>query len=279
MSGSTVSNSQFEPVGPVRLHVENGKGTVEITAGDTTEATVDIVGADADDVRVELNGEDLIVIAPQQRGGLFGGDRRLDMTITVPTRSELTCKLGSADLITHSTLGPASVRTGSGDLTIEHLAGPALIESGSGEITLQHAAEPLRVKSGSGDVTVRHAGAELSVSTGSGEVEIGDCHGNASVKTGSGDLHVGHAHTNVSLSTGSGDLVIDQVTAGRIQLKGASGDLRVGIPAGIPVWTDITTVSGRVHSDLEGAGQPEPGADYIEVRAKTVSGDVDLRQL
>ncbi|WP_300404674.1 DUF4097 family beta strand repeat-containing protein [Nocardioides sp.] len=279
MSGNTVSSSQFEPVGPLRLHVENGKGSVEVTALDTTEATVDIAGQDADDVRVELNGEDLVVIAPQQRGGLFGGDRRLDITITVPTRSELTCKLGSSDLTCHGTLGAAQVRTGSGEVTVEQLSGPALLESGSGEITLQHAEEPLRIKSGSGDVTVRHAGAEVSISTGSGEVEVGDCHGNTSVKTGSGDLHVGHAHTSVSLSTGSGDLVIDRVSAGRVQLKGASGDLRVGIPAGIPVWTDITTVSGRVHSTLEGAGQPEPGADYIEVRAKTVSGDVDLRQL
>ena len=60
MSGNTVSNSQFEPVGPLRLYVENGKGSVEVAARDTTEATVDITGPDVDDVRVELDGEDLV---------------------------------------------------------------------------------------------------------------------------------------------------------------------------------------------------------------------------
>lgn len=279
MSGKTVSTSQFEPVGPLRLYVENGKGTVEVTAHESTGATVDIAGPDADDVRVELDDDELVVIVPQQRGGFFSGDRRLDIVIAVPERSELTAKLGSADLTGHGELGAASIRSGSGDVVLERLAGAALLETGSGTIRIRHAEEPLRIKSGSGDVSVSHCGAEVSISTGSGDVELGDCHGNTSVKTGSGDLKVGHAHASVGLSTGSGDLVIDQVTAGRIQLKGASGDLRVGIPAGIPVWTDVSTISGHVHSTLEGAGQPAEGADFVEVRAKTVSGDIDLLQL
>ena len=45
------------------------------------------------------------------------------------------------------------------------------------------------------------------------------------------------------------------------------------------MWTDINTLSGHIRSDLEGAGKPEPGADHIEVRAKTVSGDITLSQL
>ena len=35
-------------------------------------------------------------------------------------------------------------------------------------------------------------------------------------------------------------------------------------------------MSGTVRSGLEGVGEPEPGADYVEVRATTVSGDVHL---
>ena len=45
------------------------------------------------------------------------------------------------------------------------------------------------------------------------------------------------------------------------------------------MWTDINTVSGQIRSDLEGAGEPTAGADHIEVRAKTVSGDVVLTQI
>ena len=43
-----------------------------------------------------------------------------------------------------------------------------------------------------------------------------------------------------------------------------------------PVWTDISSLTGRIHSTLSGAGQPAEGQDHVEVRAVTVSGDVEL---
>jgi hypothetical protein len=61
--------------------------------------------------------------------------------------------------------------------------------------------------------------------------------------------------------------------------KGASGDVHIGVPAGVPVWTDISTVSGEIRSTLRGAGQPQDGADHVEVRAKVVSGDIVLTQV
>ena len=61
-------------------------------------------------------------------------------------------------------------------------------------------------------------------------------------------------------------------------MKGASGDVHIGIPAGIPVWTDITTVTGRIRSSSSGAGEPSRGPDHVEVRAKTVTGDIVLTQ-
>ncbi len=276
---ATTSSTQIESHGPITLHLENGKGSVEVTAHDTTGSTIDLSGTDVDDVRVELVGDDLFVIAPQHRGGFLGGDRRIDMVITIPTHSSLAVKLGSADLVASGTYADTSVRTGSGDVQLEVIGGACLVETGSGDVVIERTEQPLRVKSGSGDVTVRHTAQEVSISTGSGDVEIGASEGSTQVKTGSGDLKVRHARSNVSLTTGSGDLTVDAMAAGQLQMKGASGDVRIGVPAGVPVWTDVSTVAGRIHSTLEGAGQPEPGQDFVEVRAKTVSGDIVLEQL
>jgi hypothetical protein len=52
----------------------------------------------------------------------------------------------------------------------------------------------------------------------------------------------------------------------------------VGIPSGVPVWTDVSTLTGSVTSNLVGAGEPAEGQPYVELRAKTVSGDVRLEQ-
>ena len=46
-----------------------------------------------------------------------------------------------------------------------------------------------------------------------------------------------------------------------------------------PNPSDVTTVSGTIRSDLQGAGQPQDGQDHIEVRAKTVSGDIALSEV
>ncbi len=277
MSTTTPVQHTFETPEPVELYVENGRGAVEVRATETAESTVTVDGDGADETRVDLSGRRLSVIAPRHHGGLFTGGRRLNITVTVPLDSGLATKLGSADLTTHGRLGTTHARGGSGDVTLEQV-GDTLVESGSGDIVVGQV-QALRVKSGSGDVRVDRADGDVVVSTGSGDVRVGDGSATVSAKTGSGDLAVRDAASDVSFTTGSGDVVVERLRRGRLTSKGASGDVRVGIPAGVPVWTDLATVTGAIHSTLEGAGRPEPGADHVELRVKTVSGDVVLSQI
>ena len=81
------------------------------------------------------------------------------------------------------------------------------------------------------------------------------------------------------MATGSGDFVVDHAQPRPAHRQGRVRRRRVGVPAGVPVWTDITTVSGSIRSSLEGAGQPAEGEDHVELRAKTVSGDIVLTQI
>ena len=276
-----MSSYEFETHEPVDLYVELGKGEVEVTASDTTATTVEVEGRDSERVEVRQDGRQISVIGPKgnRGGGFFGGEQAYTVTISLPVHSNAVLKTGSADVALDGTFGHGQVKSGSGDCRLDTFDGPLIVETGSGDIVLTRAGAELRVKSGSGDVDVAHAEGTLAVSTGSGDVEIGTTNGQAVVKTGSGDLEIGRAGDGVSMSTGSGDMKIGAATRGKFNAKGASGDVMIGIPAGVPVWTDVTTVSGSIHSDLRGAGQPEPGADYVELRAKTVSGDIELREV
>lgn len=268
---------QFETQGPVHLFTEIGKGSVKIVATDTTETRVEISGRDADQVEVRQDGDQLTVRGPRQRG--FFGDSRLDVVVTLPTDSQLVVRTGSADVTVTGTVGTSQIKSGSGDVEIDIASGALVLETGSGDIRVEEAQAELKVKSGSGDVLVVDAAATTLVSTGSGDVQLWTTRGPAVVKTGSGDVKVGDAATDVTLTTGSGDLVVDTARRGRMTAKGASGDVRVGIPAGVPVWTDISTISGEIRSTLHGAGQPRDGADHVEVRAKVVSGDIVLTEI
>ena len=269
----------FDTPNPISLHVELGSGDLSVDAEDVDQTVVNVDGKNADDVTVEQRGDQIVVLAPQRKAGFFAGNNELSIAITVPTDSELSTKLGSADLVSSGRLGATRIKTGSGDVRLDHLSADASIETGSGDIDVDTVAGDLRVKTGSGDVEVDRLDGNATVSTGSGDVEIGTAHSDVQVKSGSGDLRVGQAHRDLALSTASGDLTVGRFEHGELQAKNVSGDIHVGIPANIPVWTDISAVTGRVSSNLDGAGQPEEGQDYIELRAKTVSGDIVLEQL
>jgi DUF4097 and DUF4098 domain-containing protein YvlB len=276
---TTTRNHEFPTPGPVRLLVELGAGSVAVHASDIDSSRVRVEGAEADQVRVEHTGRGLSIIGPKHRGLGLINSSHLTVTVEVPTRSQVSAKTGSADLELDGELGALRLRSGSGDIGVELAAEPAVLETGSGSIRLGEAASDLRIKSGSGDVSVGSAARTVVVSTGSGDVELGTTHAPVSVKTGSGGLRVNDAGSDVTLTTGSGDLEVTSAGRGRITGKGASGDVRIGIPAGVPVWTDVTTVSGRIHSTLRGAGQPAEGQDHVEVRARTASGDITLVEL
>jgi DUF4097 and DUF4098 domain-containing protein YvlB len=273
-------NREFETPEPIELYVEIGKGNVEVRAGSTTTTTLDIHGRDADDVEVTFENNQLAVIGPKDGGSWFsGGNRELRVEVELPTASDVGVKTGSADIQIEGLVNEVRVKTGSGDVTCDTFGGAAQIETGSGDVEIAEALAELRVKSGSCDMSIGTCLGNLNVSTGSGDVEVGTTNGKAVVKTGSGDLKVSTANADISLSTGSGDMAIGAVRHGKVSLKGASSDMSIGIPAGTPVWADINTVTGSVRSNLESVGAPQEGQEHVELQARTVSGDISLREV
>jgi DUF4097 and DUF4098 domain-containing protein YvlB len=272
-------HTSFDTPTPTSLYVELGSGDLTVRAADVTRTTVDVEGRDADQTTVELRGSQIVVLAPSRKTGFFGGGNELKVDVTIPIDSELTTRFGSADTVITGRLGDIRLKSGSGDARIDEIGGEALIESGSGDVEIGSVGGALRIKTGSGDVEVDHLGGSASFSTGSGDIELGTVDGEVQAKSGSGNMRIKEARTNTALTTASGDLYVGVMRRGGLVTRNVSGDIHVGIPAGIPVWTDISCVSGTVSSNLDGAGQPEDGQDFIEVRAKTVSGDIHLEQL
>ncbi|WP_300462884.1 DUF4097 family beta strand repeat-containing protein [uncultured Nocardioides sp.] len=272
---------EFATPSPASVYVEIGRGEVRVRCAETpgTETTtVTVEGRDADRVDVHDRDGQVSVVAP--RGGLLSAfDSPLDVTVTTPPRSNVATKLGSAGVSVTGPAGGVRLRTGSGEVSVESLDAPSSIDTGSGDVRVDRVGASLKVRTGSGDVTLREVLDELSVSSGSGDVHVTSADGAVLTKTGSGDLRVGATCADVAFTSGSGSLGVSSIRRGRISAKVASGDVRVGVPAGVPVWTDISSLTGRIHSTLAGAGQPEEGQDHVEVRAATVSGNVSLLQV
>lgn len=272
-----MTEHHFATLEPVHLDIEVERGQVSLLLHDTTETVVRLDGADAANTDVVLDGTALRIHQPRRRG-FFSGDRSLQVEVHAPSTSTLAARLGSADLRAEGALGNARVKTGSGDLTLAEVTGACQIDTGSGEVEVQQAGADLRVRSGSGDVRIARTEATSAISTGSGDVRVDHHRGRLSVKTGSGDLQVGTAQGEVSMATGSGDALVERITEGALGFTGASGDVRVGVATGVPVWTEVSTVTGRLESRLDARGEPAQGDPFVVVRARTVSGDIVLQE-
>jgi DUF4097 and DUF4098 domain-containing protein YvlB len=268
----------FETPDPIELQVELGSGTVHTEAGDTDRTEVSITGPRADEFDVGQHGRTIVVVAPRQRFG-FGGSDHHDVRVRLPQDSDLTVKLGSADLVAAGRYGAARVKTGSGDVEIETSTGPTVVDSGSGEVRCDRVEGELRLKSGSGDVEIGEVLGKAGISTGSGDVTVGRAADKAVLKTGSGDLQVQRMESDLQLNAASGDMLVRHASRGRLTARTASGDVLVGIPDGTPVWTDVNTVTGSVSTDISGVGKPAEGQDHVEVRATSVSGDIRIHQV
>lgn len=267
---------EFGVTGPQQVHVELESGDVEVDAVDSPVLTVDVEGTHPEQVRVERTDTGVAVIGPR-RAGFLSGRESCRVRLRVPVGSDLSTKLGSADVTARGRLGAVHLTTGSGQVDLETVR-TASVRTGSGDIEIGDVDGDADLKAGSGDVRVRAIGGAARVLTGSGRVEIGDGRGALSLKSGSGDLAVAAAAGDASLTTASGDLSVGRVEHGVVELRNVTGDIRLGVAAGTPVWTEVSTTTGRVHTTLAPVGPPRDGQPYVEVRAHSVSGDIHLAQ-
>jgi DUF4097 and DUF4098 domain-containing protein YvlB len=261
------------------VYVEIGSGDVQVVATDTDQAVVTVEGRDADEVQVEQDGARIRVVS-RMRTGFLSGFQGLRIHLTIPRDSTLSTRLGSAGVSVEGVLEGVQVQTGSGEVTLDEVTDDAVIKTGSGAVAVRRIGAQAEVKTGSGDIGIGHLGGPSRLTTGSGDIEVGRADGPISFKTGSGDIVVRDAQgRQAQLSAGSGQLEVGRMAGGVAQLKNASGDIRFGVPAGTPVWTDVSSVSGHVRSSLTPTGAPQEGQDHVEVTARTVSGDVYLESI
>ncbi|MDQ4084663.1 MAG: DUF4097 domain-containing protein [Actinomycetota bacterium] len=275
---------RFPTPTPPRLTIEFRAGDITIHTQGVAETTVDLRGPGDDRATADMlegtvidqRGDDIVVLVPKRRQGLFGSSPPLHLDITAPHGSRLNVRSDSADISARGTYGESRVTSGSGGVSVERLTGSAQVRSGSGDVHVDATDDDLTVGTGSGDVHIGDAKAAVTVQSGSGNVAVESVDGALKAQTGSGDIEVGRAGGDVKAQSGSGDVAVRRVRRGRVRAQAASGDLHVGVADGTPAWLDVRTVTGGVSSDLESTDPVGGGQQYVRLDLKTVSGDIDI---
>jgi hypothetical protein len=248
--------------GPIDLLGRIGHGSFTVDCrDDVTEAIVTLDGAASavDRITVELRGSTLTVTAPRE-GGIFDlarGGRRdaVAVTVTVPSGT------------------PVKVTTHTAAIALTGRCGSADLASGSAVITAEDVDGDLRLRYGSGSARVERVRGAVQRKSGSGHASFGEVDGPLMSACGSGDLTVTTARGPVRSRTGSGSAVLSAVY-GDVDVASGSGPLTVGVPTGTAVQLDVTSGSGRVHSELPIDSARTSSTHAIKVRARTGSGEV-----
>lgn len=265
----------FDVSGPAEIDVRLASGDIEIDPTLDGRIEVELIAHDeesqklVDEARIELHDHhgrpQLVLDVPNKSRGfsfaLVFGRSGISCTIRCPEESLVSVRTKSADVRAKGTLGGLDVASASGDVQAHAVTGG------------------VSVKTASGDVRVRDIGGGLSAQTASGDIEIDVVGGAVSVASASGDLRIGEAHDDVSANTVSGDQEHEVVTQGRLNATSVSGDISIGVRRGSKVYLDCNTISGDTSSELAvTTDAPAGDGPLVEIRAKTVSGDIRIRR-
>lgn len=240
-----IETFQTPQAGALALRVPSGSVEIEAVEGDETrvelEGLNDAGRTAVEEATVEQSGDEVHVEVMKERNVLvLLRSPKVRLRVTCPAGTRLRAEVVNADLVARGRLGDASVKSVSADVELDEVDGD------------------LNLKTVSGDAKVRRVA------------------GAANVNTVSGDLNLGEVGGSVHGKTISGDLELDSVAAGKIGVQSVSGDVKIGVANGVGVWMDLKSVSGDTRSELTPAEGPAGETSTVEVRAKSVSGDIRL---
>jgi DUF4097 and DUF4098 domain-containing protein YvlB len=273
----------FQTEKPVRLDVRLGSGEIRLEASQTSETTVkleplrdrDATLEAIQEARVEQRGDEILVDVRGSRR--FGRGADVLVEIRCPEGSTVRARTGSADIEGHGTFGSVDVETGSGDVQFSEVSGDAEVSAASGDVQFARIGGEGRINTASGDVQLSRVSGEARVNSASGDVQIREAGNRVQVNTASGDVLLREASSSVSLNSASGDQMIGSIAQGKVDVKTASGDIKVGIREGSTLWVDARSRSGEVRSELPVSDLPPEGdAPHIELRANSMSGDITV---
>ena len=238
------------------LDVRVPVGRIDVYAGDPGVLQLMVDATDADDFEIFKAGDRISVRHPS-RWRMRGRSSRV--VAHVPSGTDLEVSSTSAELCAVGRLGVVRIHTASGDVKVGDAA-RLDVTTASGEFACGSITGEARISSVSGDCSLRLVGGRLEATLTSGVLRVDEC---------DGDVLVGST---------SGDVLVGRCGGSEIAVRSISGDIRVGLPSGIRVDAEISTLSGRASLP-----EPAPAADHrerrpVRLQLRTVSGDIRVER-
>jgi DUF4097 and DUF4098 domain-containing protein YvlB len=227
-------------------------------------------------------GLNVSAIAGRMEGETGGGNIRLN-----DIAGAISASSGGGSVDVDAAGAKVKVETGGGNIQIHSANGPVEATSGGGSITIDSSKQSIVVETGGGSINIGNDGGDLRASTGGGSINAGDIHGKADLETGGGSISLRSADGPVRAESGGGSLELHKMTHGvqaetggggiiaefigygknftASRLETAAGDIRVFLPADLPVTVraEVDVANGhKIHSDFPGLQVVSEGSEW-----------------
>jgi DUF4097 and DUF4098 domain-containing protein YvlB len=253
------------------VQVENPRGDVSITAGDTANIEVHAHAIafansdaeakkifDAEQAHVTVSGNAVLVKSDANNSG------RMNLTITVPKTAQVTIHSGHGDVTAANLESGVNINSSHGDV---HLS----LIKGSVQVRFSNDRGDFSAHGINGDLTAEGNCNDLTLSEVTGKVTLnGELFGDVHMENVNGPIHLHTSVTDLDIASLPGDLTLN------------SDDLRVTQSKGqIRVTThskdvDLSQVYGDTYvEDRDGRIAVEPAGTFA-VEAKNRKGDVEV---
>ncbi len=253
----------FETPTPTRVRIEIPNGQITVTAAETATTEIDLSAPRHDfgalawvaEAEIAQIGDEIVVRGPKISLTLFRSWGPIVAQVRVPIGSDACLSMGAGGIETCGQLGKITANTGAGSVRLDDCE-EARAHTGAGNVEIAAVSGSVDTKTGAGTVTVSKVGGSAHIVTAAGNASVGDITGSAKFTTAHGNIEVGHAGDNLEAFTASGNVEVHLADHGRVRAKTVSGRVSVGVPNGVAALLDISTLSGRVRSDLAASAAP-----------------------
>lgn len=276
---------------PIAITVDVVLGDVRIVASDRADTVVEVRPSDpakADDVRaakstkVDFGAGELTVKAPRGWDVYtpFGGKPSIDVTIDVPTGSDLHGIGSVARFHTSGELGRVWLKTSVGDMRLDR-TGPVELKTSGGNISIDSVAGAdgqSTISTSTGLVRIRSIEGSAIIKNANGDSTVRELTGELRASAANGNIAVERVRGAVTAKTANGSIRVTDATSGTLRLEASMGEVEVAIHPGSAAWLDVNAKYGFVENLMDAATEPAADADRVQVYARNNFGNVIVRQ-
>jgi DUF4097 and DUF4098 domain-containing protein YvlB len=275
----------YETPEPISVTLELGVGNVRIAASDRTDTVVEVRPSDETDesdvqaaqqIRVDYTNGMLQVTGPKRAFDFSRKTRSVDVSIELPSGSQLSAHMLMGDLRCAGRLGQCRLKT-TGNVWLER-TGPLRLHTGAGHVTADGIAGNAEVSTGSGKIQIGEVEGTAVVKNSNGDTTIDAVTGDLRVRNANGAIDVERAGAGVDAKTSNGSIRLGEVARGSVVLGTAMGNLEIGIAAGTAARLEVNTGFGHMRNQLENTTRPDEADETVEVRGRTSYGDITIHR-